>query len=595
MYMKNNKTKKQENTSKKKEYNLYRNLKLSFKYAKNQKKEFILYFVFNIILAIIGAIAPLFSAKQLLKLTDGLLSELLIVSILILIIEITRNLMNLLARKYSQIFAAEILKKIQIDIANEVLKIETSDLDKSSSGVFIDRLVKDTSRIADIFLELNMSITEIVTNIGILFAVFIINKVMFLYYIIAIAIIFILEKIRISKFIEVDKKYRKDAEKTTGLVGELVRGVRDVKVLNASTSFMKKIGTDINKINDERYEMGHIRRFYTFITGSVRDILDFTIVALAVFMITRNYLTIPNFVVIYMYRNKIFDLLTLVSRVLEWIKDFNLSAGRVFEVIDSATFKKEKFGKKHIDNIKGDFEFKNVYFRYNEDKEVLKGLSFKVKHNQTVSFVGKSGAGKSTIFSLLAKLYEPTSGNIFIDGININELDCDSIRGNISIITQSPYIFNLTIRENFTIVKEDLTEEEMIEACKLAKLHDFIMSLPNGYDTLVGEGGLTLSGGQRQRLAIARALAQKTEIILFDEATSALDNETQKGIQDAINNMKNEYTILIIAHRLSTVINSDKIMIIDDGQVVDTGTHEELLKNNKDYKKLYEMELKENK
>lgn len=579
---------------KKKDYNLWTNLKLSFKYAKNQKKEFILYFIFNVMLAVIGAIAPLLSAKQLLKLTDGFLKELLAISFLILIIEISRNLCNLMARKFSQIFAAEILKKIQIDIASEVLKIETSDLDKSSSGVFIDRLVKDTGRIADIFLDLNMSITEVVTNIGILFAVFVINKILFFYYIIAITIIFILEKIRITKFIQVDKKYRKDAEKATGLVGELVRGVRDVKVLNASESFMKKIGHDINKINDERYEMGRIRRFYTFITGSVRDILDFTLVAIAIYMIYNNYLSIANFVVIYMYRNKIFDLLTLVSHVLEWVKDFNLSAGRVFEIIESNTFKKEKFGTKHINNIKGDFEFQNVHFSYNEDKEVLKGLSFKVKHNETVSFVGKSGAGKSTIFSLLAKLYEPNEGSILIDGININELDCDSIRGNISIITQNPYIFNLTIRENFTIVTENLTEEEMIEACKLAKLHEFIMSLPNGYDTLVGEGGLTLSGGQRQRLAIARALAQKTEIILFDEATSALDNETQKGIQDAINNMKNKYTILIIAHRLSTVINSDKIMIIDDGKVIDTGTHEELLKTNKEYKKLYEMELKKN-
>lgn len=594
--MKNlNKKEKKEDQENKKDYSLWTNLKLSFKYAKHQKKEFILYFIFNVLLAIIGAIAPLLSAKQLLKLTDGILSELMAISILILIIEISRNLCNLLARKFSQIFAAEILKKIQIDIAREVLKIETSDLDKSSSGIFIDRLVKDTGRIADIFLDLNMSITEVVTNIGILFAVFVINKVLFFYYIIAISIIFVIEKIRISKFISVDKKYRKDAEKATGLVGELVRGVRDVKVLNASESFMKKISSDIKKINEERYEMGRIRRTYTFFSGSIRDILDFTLVALAVFMISKNYLTIANFVVIYMYRNKIFDLLTLVSRVLEWIKDFNLSAGRVFEVIGDDTFKKEKFGTKHINNIKGDFEFKNVHFGYNEEKEVLKGISFKVKHNETVSFVGKSGAGKSTIFSLLAKLYEPTSGSILIDGMNINELDCDSIRGNISIITQSPYIFNLTIRENFTIVKEDLTEEEMIKACKLAKLHEFIMSLPNGYDTLVGEGGLTLSGGQRQRLAIARALAQKTEIILFDEATSALDNETQKGIQDAINNMKNEYTILIIAHRLSTVINSDKIMIIDDGQITDTGTHEELLKTNKEYKKLYEMELKETK
>ncbi len=576
----------------KKDYSLWRNLKLSFKYAKNQKKEFILYFIFNVMLAIIGAVAPLLSAKQLLKITDGLLNELLIISLMILIIELSRNLCHFLARKYSQIFAAEVLKKIQIDVAHEVLKIETSDLDKKSSGVFIDRLVKDTGRIADIFLDLNMSITDFITNLGILIAVFVINKLIFCYYVIAILIIFILEKIRIHEYIKADKLYRKHAEATTGLVGELVRGVRDVKVLNASEPFMNKISNDVTALNDERYRMGRIRRTYSLVIGSVRDILDFSLIGLAFLLITKGYLSISNFVVVYMYRGKIFNLLTLTSQVLEWIKDFNLSAGRVFEIIDSDVFKKEKFGTKHIEKIRGDFEFRNVRFGYKDEQEVLKGISFKVKRNQTVSFVGKSGAGKSTIFSLLAKLYEPDSGSILIDGININELDCDSIRGNISIITQSPYIFNLTIRENFTIIKSDISNEEIIDACKSAKLHDFIMSLPDGYDTLVGEGGLTLSGGQRQRLAIARALAQKTEIILFDEATSALDNETQKGIQEAINDMKNEYTILIIAHRLSTVINSDKIMMIDDGKIVATGTHEELLENNKEYKKLYNMELK---
>ena len=183
-------------------------------------------------------------------------------------------------------------------------------------------------------------------------------------------------------------------------------------------------------------------------------------------------------------------------------------------------------------------------------------------------------------------------GQILIDGHDIKNLDCDTIRGNISIITQNPYIFNMSIRQNLTIVKRDLTEEEMIEACKLACLHDYIMSLPDGYDTLVGEGGLTLSGGQKQRLAIARAFVQKTQIILFDEATSALDNETQENIQKAINNLKNHYTVLIIAHRLSTVIDSDQIFLVEDGQITASGTHEELVTNNKTYKNLYNKELK---
>ena len=226
----------------------------------------------------------------------------------------------------------------------------------------------------------------------------------------------------------------------------------------------------------------------------------------------------------------------------------------------------------------------------NHLNKVLDKINFKINANETVAFVGKSGAGKSTIFNLLCKMYDIDKGEILIDGININELDEDSIRGNITIISQSPYIFNKSIKDNLKLVKEDVTDDEIVSACKLAHLDDFIETLENKYDTIVGEGGVTLSGGQRQRLAIARALIQKTEIILFDEATSALDNETQAQIQESINNMKGEYTILIIAHRLSTIINCDRILFIDNGKVIKEGTHKELLKTSKEYRELYESE-----
>lgn len=188
-------------------------------------------------------------------------------------------------------------------------------------------------------------------------------------------------------------------------------------------------------------------------------------------------------------------------------------------------------------------------------------------------------------------MYNINKGDILLDGININELDEYSIRNNITIISQNPYIFNMSIRDNLKLVKEDLTDKEMKEACKLACLNEFIETLPNKYDTVVGESGVMLSGGQRQRLAIARAFIQKTEIILFDEATSALDNETQSYIQEAIDNMKKDYTIMIIAHRLSTIVNADRIIVIDNGKVVGEGAHKQLLSKNKIYKKLYETEI----
>ena len=325
------------------------------------------------------------------------------------------------------------------------------------------------------------------------------------------------------------------------------------------------------------------------------DLFDIGMIFLLVFMIVNKELNIPNSLVIHNYMGGVTSIVYYFSMLITSVKDFNLSCNRIFSIINGCEFTKEKFGTKHIDKVEGNFEFKNVTFSYKENEIILKDISFSVNKNETVAFVGKSGAGKSTIFSLLCKMYDNYEGVITIDGIDIKELDKDTIRGNITIISQNPYIFNLSIKDNLRLVKKNVTLEEIKEACKLACLDEFIESLPDKYDTLIGEGGVNLSGGQRQRLAIARALVQKTEIILFDEATSALDNETQRQIQKSIDNMKKDYTILIIAHRLSTVINSDRILFLNNGKIEDVGTHKELLKKNKEYKKLYEAELKEKK
>ena len=508
-----------------------------------------------------------------------------------MIVEITRNLFNYLYNILFNKYSFKATSRIQVSIAKEAMKLEISELDNNSSGVFIDRINNDTKEIVSIFSDLGDGLIDVISNIGILIAIYFINKIMFAYFLLMLLIIFILEHIRMKKYFELDKKRRKLSEKNTGLVSELIRGTRDIKSLNIENNFLKKAESKLIESNNEKYKMQKVNAKYNLITGSVKDLSKLLLIVLGIYLCLNNQLTTANFVIVYMYKDRLLELLRYCSFLIELTKKFNVAATRVFEVIDDEKFKKEIFGNKVIDKINGDFEFRNVSFSYNEDKVVLKNISFKIHANETVAFVGKSGSGKSTIFSLLNRLYLIDSGEILIDNVNINDLTKDSIRNNMSIITQNPYIFNFSIRDNLKLVKDDMTDEEMIEACKLACLHDFIISLKDGYDTIVGEGGITLSGGQRQRLAIARALLKKTEIILFDEATSALDNETQKEIQKAINNMKGEYTILIIAHRLSTVIDSERIIVIDDGKVIAEGTHNELFENNEFYRNLYEKEL----
>ena len=570
---------------------LKRNLKFAWKYAKYQKGKIIGFIMCNFIHILISVVAPIISAQIIVKLTENKLKQVIFMALALFGIEILRNTIYFLSRYFAQVTYRETFTKIQLDLSKSILKLENSCIDNNSSGVFIQRLTTDTSKIADVFNVLNYSLTDVLTNIGIFGAILIIDVRIFVYMLLMVLIIGFLEVKRVSLMNEKDKEYRKENEKVSGFVGELVRGVRDIKMLSAEKSFIKEMHGRLVNLNSKRYQMQKIQRNYTFIIGGLRDLFDLTIICLLVYLIYIDSITIAVALVVHNYMGRVTYVVNSYSYLLEGLKDFNLSSNRIFEIINSSEFPKEKFGTKKLDNIKGNFEFKNVKFEYEDNREIFKDLSFKVKAHSTVAFVGKSGAGKTTIFNLLCKMYDIEDGEISIDGVDIRELDKDSIRDNITIISQNPYIFNVSIRDNLRLVKEDLKEEEMIEACKAACLDEFINALPDRYDTIVGEGGISLSGGQRQRLAIARALVQKTRIILFDEATSALDNVTQTRIQQAIDNLQGEYTILIIAHRLSTIINSDRILFLDNGEIKAEGSHEELLKTCKEYKKLYDAEI----
>lgn len=309
------------------------------------------------------------------------------------------------------------------------------------------------------------------------------------------------------------------------------------------------------------------------------------------YYVIQGYIAYAMFVMMETY-------LWRVDYVVESLSDFgvnfnkvSVSISRIVDILENRLYPDEHFGTEVIKEGKGNIEFKNVKFRYSNDEEdVLKGISMKLLPHRKIAIVGKSGNGKSTIFNLLLRYFDATEGSITIDGIDIQKLSEKSLRENISVIRQTPHLFNMSLMDNFKLVKPNVTLEEIRTVCKKSYIDDYIMSLPNQYETVIGEGGVNLSGGQKQRIAIARTLLLNTKIILFDEATSALDNESQEYIKRTIDELVKEHTVIIIAHRLSTIVDASEIHVIHKGLEVACGKHQELLETSEVYQKLYTNE-----
>ena len=571
---------------------IWQNFKSTYKYAKKGKKYLWIFLIINVLMTIISVIAPIMAAQRLLALTSNNYSKLLVFILLIFGIEIIRNFCNLAYNYTYSKFYYDARKNLQLELIRETLRITQKDLNNNSSGVFIERINGDTDNLTDIFTILIDYITDLIGNLGILVTVFLINFYLGILYIFVIIIFFLYNKFSSNIIYENRKKYKKSREKTGGFISEIVRGSKDIKILDAEESFLIKANDYIKETNNISYHQDKTRSLLRLLGGSIRDMGDLIVSVFIFIFLSLGSLRIESAIVIYNYHSRIISLSGSIERIFEIIKQFNLAANRIFGILEEDEFTKEHFGSKKIKKFAGNISFNDFYFAYEKDLPVLKGMNFKVNANETIGFVGPSGAGKSTIFNLISAIERVDKGHITFDGVDINTLDKSSIRGNLSVISQNAYIFNMSILDNLKVIKKDATEEEIKDACHLACLDDFIETLPNKYDTIVGEGGVTLSGGQKQRLAIARALLLKTEVLLFDEATSALDNETQTKIQEAINNLKGEYTILIIAHRLSTVIDANRIFVINNGVVEAAGTHKELLKTSKTYQKLYAKETK---
>lgn len=474
--------------------------------------------------------------------------------------------------------------KCSMDISSKVH-------DKVGSGKFINRIIWDSAALAELYTQIIEVSGDILASVGIFIYAFIVNYWIGIYLLITVAILIAIEFFRINLIYKM-RKIRKEKDDTaTSFYNETIMGNKDIKSLNISDISLDKAKVRFKDSTDYNYKLETTNTWLKLLSAVCDHLFYLGFFVLSAFLLDWGALLVSAFIVLYLYRGRIANSLVHAVYAKEELSKGEISARRVYSLIEDKEFEQEHFGTQQLDNVRGDIEFKNVCFEYKENEPVLTNLNLKIMGGHTVGIVGKSGNGKSTILSLIDKMYNVTSGEILLDGVDINDLSQECLRGNITYVSQFPYMFNYSLYENLRWVKPKCTKKEIINACKHAQIHDFIMSLPQKYNTIVGENATSISGGQKQRVAIARALLKNSKIILFDEATSSLDNESQDKIKKAISDLGHDHTVVIVAHRLTTVEDCDYILFIDKGKVAAKGTHQELLAKSKGYRELYQEEL----
>lgn len=570
----------------------YNNFKILWHYLKDEKPRLILYMLLVLSSYLPVLFAAYFWGKALefliLKDIMGFIKYLALWEgtyiLLFAFLQIPRDkIYNYLEIKFIENVSMDLYKKIDC--------LPAKAFEDIGVGEFINRLYNDPDRVMELLAKLIKLICKALVVVAILILAFSISWVIGLEIVIFGIVMGYISTKYFPKIKKTQEQIKKQSDAYVKTATENITGIREIKSLGIKKNIEKSINGRLNALFTDTKKIKNHEVWYYGFNNLAYFTLQFVILLTCGYFFIQGKITYATFIMMEMYIWRIDEVVESISEFGVSYNKVTVSLKRIDEIINNRLYEDEHFGKKTLVNNAGVIEFKNVKFKYSEDEDyTLNGLNLKVVPNKKIAVVGKSGNGKSTIFNLLLRYFDSTTGEILIDGINIKDLTEKSLRENISIIRQAPFLFNLTILENFKLVKPNVTLKEVRKYCKEAYIDDYIMSLPNKYNTVIGEGGINLSGGQKQRLAIARTLLLNTKIILFDEATSALDNESQEYIKKTINNLVKDHTIIIVAHRLSTIVDADIINIIDKGKLESSGTHEELLKTSKVYKTLYSNE-----
>ncbi|WP_370001102.1 ABC transporter ATP-binding protein [Winogradskyella sp.] len=563
-------------------------------YIKPYRSVFIISLVCVIGLAAFGALRP-YVLQQAIdtqiakKQYDGFV--LYVVAMLVLLI--LEVISQLLFIYYASWLGQSVVKDVRVKLFRHILKFKMTYFDKSSVGVLITRAVTDMERIADIFGEgLFMIFSDILKMVVVAGVMFYMNWKLALIVFTTLPIIVIATKIFQKYMKRAFEDVRTEVSNLNSFVQERVTGMKILQLFTRETTEYKKF----KQIN-ERHKKGWLKTvWYNSIFFPIAEFVSSLTMGAVIWFggintVVGQTASMGDLIAFTMFIPLLFRPLNQIANKFNTLQMGMVAADRVFKVLDTKS-NIDDAGTLEANHFKGDIEFKNVRFSYVKDEEVLKGISFNVKAGETVAIVGATGAGKSTIINLLNRFYEINSGTIKIDDIDIKDMTLSSLRNQIAVVLQDVFLFADTILNNITLNSEYITEEDVITAAKAIGIHEFIMTLPGGYHYNVKERGVMLSSGQRQLISFLRAYVTNPSILILDEATSSVDSYSEQLIQDATDTITKGRTSIVIAHRLATIQQADKIIVMDAGQIVEMGTHKSLLKKKDGYyKNLYEVQF----
>ena len=567
-------------------------IRRAMQYIKPYKIKFVLAFLCILSGIAFSLVQPLIWAKVLSNIFNKNINLVYINVCYIAILFILQLIINFIQSFLFGHINNSIIYDIKYDMYNKILNLPIKAFDEMPVGDFISRLQGDSSIIANVITnQLLNTLVDILKVLIIGIVVFSINTVLSVIVIICFPISYFIFlkfgkilKEKNKELLSINDKYVSDLQQS-------LSGIREIKGQGIKNNKFQSFLILAHQLKTKTINTIVINGLAQNLSQGINIISQIVVMLVGAYFIFVNSLSTELFIAFCSYSNQFSTSLMNITKLNSNIQQMLASLERIFELIDNFTYAKQVFGIKKIDEVEGIIKFEQVCFGYSKNKLILDNISFEIPKNKKIAIIGNSGCGKTTILNLLFRFYEPDSGKITIDGIDIRDFDEISLGKNISIVRQDPYLFNASIRDNLLLVNPTATDNEIVQACKAAYIDEYIMSLKDGYNFILGENGINLSGGQKQRLAIARALLKKSKIIAFDEATSALDNKSQEYINKSINKLSKNHTIIVIAHRLSTIVDAEKIIVMENGKINEINSHNVLLSKNKLYKEMYEKEI----